>query len=195
MNPEARSTAASRALGRRLRELRVERGLSLADVAKASAISVSFLSLVETGKSDISFGRLMRLVAFYGVDLDELVDMPSASPVVVRAGQEGHVVSRGEGIDLGLLAHQPHGPLMTLVAVYERGGATADPIEGDGRPVFLYVVDGALELVVEGEEPIVLRTGDSAYVASEHRRSYRNTHLGPTRVLVVAAGPPVAMLG
>lgn len=191
MNPDTHSAAAARALGRRLRELRVERGLSLADVAKATGISVSFLSLVETGKSDISFGRLFRLVTFYGIDLDELVDAPPASPVLVRAGEEGHVVSPGEGIDVGLLAHEPHGPLMTAIAVYEPGGATAEPIDREG-PIFVYVVEGIFELSVDGEEPMALKAGDSAYLGTRHSTSYRNLDSRPTRVLFVSAPRPLA---
>jgi transcriptional regulator with XRE-family HTH domain len=189
VNPESQSAAASRALGRRLRECRIQRALSLADVANATGISVSFLSLVETGKSDISFGRLMRLVVFYGIDFDELVDTPAATPVVVRAGEEGHLVSQGEGIDVGLLAHEPHGPLMTLLAVYEPGGATSDRIEGEAQPTFVYVVEGALELSFAADAPLTLAAGDSAYLAAASPSGYRNINDGPTRVVFVTVAP------
>lgn len=56
-------------LGTKLRALRTDRGLSIAEVADATGISASFLSLVENGRSDIAIGRLMRLIDFYGVGL------------------------------------------------------------------------------------------------------------------------------
>jgi len=45
-------------LGTRLRALRTERGLSLSQLESATSISSSFLSLVESGKSDITISRL-----------------------------------------------------------------------------------------------------------------------------------------
>src|SRR3954471_20515085 len=62
-----------RALGLRLRQLRLARSLSLAEVAQATNISASFLSLVENGRSDVSIGRLTRLVQFYGVSLSDVI--------------------------------------------------------------------------------------------------------------------------
>src|SRR4051812_28348017 len=64
--PPALVGAGAAPLGAALRGLRRARRLSLQDVAEATAISASFLSLVETGKSDITIGRLVRLVEFYG---------------------------------------------------------------------------------------------------------------------------------
>ena len=73
-------------VGARLRRLRNERGLSLADVARATGLSASSLSLAETGKSDIAFGRLKRLIDFYGIRFSDLVpEPPPADPTVVRA--------------------------------------------------------------------------------------------------------------
>src|SRR5688572_18730681 len=56
-----------------LRALRLSKGLSLKEVALATEISTSFLSLVENGKSDITIGRLVRLVNLYGVTLTDLI--------------------------------------------------------------------------------------------------------------------------
>lgn len=69
-----------------MRALRRTRGLSLADVGEATRISPSFLSLVEKGKSDITIGRLVRLVEFYGISINDLLPGSSETtfPEVVR---------------------------------------------------------------------------------------------------------------
>ena len=54
-------------LGSALRAARRRKSLSLSDVAAATGISPSFLSLVENGKSDITIGRLVRLVTFFAI--------------------------------------------------------------------------------------------------------------------------------
>jgi transcriptional regulator with XRE-family HTH domain len=96
----ARSYAATVAagpnsLGARLRALRTGRGHSLAEVAEATGLSASFLSLVENGRSDITISRLVRVVDFYRVRITDLLDAaPSADSMVVRRNEHRHLYSR-----------------------------------------------------------------------------------------------------
>ncbi|HWQ23921.1 MAG TPA: XRE family transcriptional regulator [Gaiellaceae bacterium] len=184
MGGEKLEQAAAGDVGRRLREFRTERGLSLAEVAKATGISTSFLSLVETGQSDITFGRLSRLINFYGLEFGDLALASRRNPVVLRAGEETHAVSLGEGIDVFFLACKPHAPITPVIAIYEPGGETSEPIQVAGDE-FVYVLEGTLELTIQGERPIVLRAGDSAYVSSKSARAhtYRNAARRRTRAL------------
>ena len=61
------------ALGRRLKALRTSRGLSLKELGAETGVSASFLSMVESGRNDLSVGRLMVLADFYGVGLDDVL--------------------------------------------------------------------------------------------------------------------------
>ena len=56
-----------------MRAARLARGFSLGQVAAATDISRSFLSLVENGKSDITIGRLTRLIDHYGISVADLI--------------------------------------------------------------------------------------------------------------------------
>ena len=52
-------------LGQKLRRLRKKaRRIKLQELAKGTGLSASFLSTVETGKSDITLARLQRIVQF-----------------------------------------------------------------------------------------------------------------------------------
>src|SRR5215207_2067423 len=92
-------------LGRKLRELRTARGLRLSDLASASGLSVSFLSQVEQGQSDIAVGRLMRTAHALEVRLTDLVELPQtpARPLV-RAGERAILPAPTEGLTIELLA-------------------------------------------------------------------------------------------
>ena len=73
------------ALGRRLKALRVSRGLSLKEVGAETGVSSSFISMVETGRNDLSVGRLVMLADFYGVGLDQILPgRGSDQPVALR---------------------------------------------------------------------------------------------------------------
>jgi transcriptional regulator with XRE-family HTH domain len=72
------------ALGRRLKALRVNRGLSLKEVGAETGVSSSFLSMIETGRNDLSVGRLMVLADFYGVGLDDILRDRPGQPFALR---------------------------------------------------------------------------------------------------------------
>ncbi|MCC2593359.1 helix-turn-helix domain-containing protein [Tessaracoccus sp. OS52] len=69
-------------LGRRLRHLRKERGLTLAQVAASSGMAASQLSLLENGKRDAKLSSLQALAQLYGASLDDLT-----APVPTRRAQ------------------------------------------------------------------------------------------------------------
>lgn len=55
-------------LNEKLKEIRILRGLTQKDVAKALNISVSTLSEYENGKYDPSLSRLFSLLDFYNIE-------------------------------------------------------------------------------------------------------------------------------
>lgn len=59
-------------LGRRLRHLRKQQGLTLAEAGAVAGISASHLSMVENGKREPKVTVLQALAAQFGVTLDEL---------------------------------------------------------------------------------------------------------------------------
>jgi transcriptional regulator with XRE-family HTH domain len=69
---------------RRLRELRLQRGLTLEDVAHEARIDVSTLSRLESGKRRLALDHLPKLAAALSVSTDELVREPAAEDPRVR---------------------------------------------------------------------------------------------------------------
>src|ERR1700744_5976887 len=111
-------------LGSRLRALRTERGLSLSQLEAATEISSSFLSLVESGKSDITISRLLRLADFFDVDLGELVEgsrVDRSLLEVIRENDGSAVSSRAEGVTVRFLGHS-RWQLSPRIGEYAPGG-------------------------------------------------------------------------
>ncbi len=57
-------------IGRRLRELRIERGLQQADVARRLAVSAAYMNLLEKGKRAVQLPFLWKALELYGVELE-----------------------------------------------------------------------------------------------------------------------------
>jgi transcriptional regulator with XRE-family HTH domain len=178
--------------GERLRALRTARGVSLAQLEAATGISASFLSLVEQGRSDISIGRLMRLVNYYEVDLSELVaDIPAERHVevqVLRSGERAVFHSPQEGIDMFVFGRGPSWALSPVLCVHEPNGSTTIDHTA-GVESFVYVIEGTFRFDFGGAEPVVLEAGDGAVYRNPGRYTVTNTAAGRGQIL--ALGAPV----
>ncbi len=108
-------------VGAALRQVRTARMLSLQDVAKGTGISASFLSMVEKDRSDITIGRLVKLIDFYGISLTDLLPLSAATeyPEVVEPGARKPLHSPAEGISISLLAVDTQRQLMPLEVEFE----------------------------------------------------------------------------
>jgi transcriptional regulator with XRE-family HTH domain len=160
-------------LGTRLRALRRERGLKLADVSGGTGISSSFLSLVESGKNDVTISRLAKLCNFYGISVGAVLPGDSAGDSrVLRRGEQRHFFSPSEGVDLSMLGPSS-GTLMAPYALeLDPGGQLSEPVRCE-REVVLVVTAGTLEVTLD-DEPILLEDGDSVYVMPGRLLDYRN---------------------
>jgi transcriptional regulator with XRE-family HTH domain len=176
-------------VGPRLRAVREARGLSLADVATATGVSRSFLSMVENGESDIAFGRLHRLVNYYGIRFSDLVPPPAEDvPGLVRAGSERRLHSREEGIELHLLAPDTEREIMPLLSILAPGAATTE-WEGHDGEEFIHVIEGSVEVSLKGRAPVTLEKGDSLHSHGREGQAIRNPTGREARLFVVIWPP------
>lgn len=179
-------------LGATLRGIRTSRRLSLAEVAEATRISPSFLSLVELGKSDITIGRLTRLAEFYKISFAELLGGDEVSDAeVVRTHEQRLIHSPAEGIDIYLLTADTRRTMMPMLLVFEPSAELAEYGRHEGEE-FVHVLEGSLVLEIEGAEPRLIETGDSAYYSAERPHLFRNANSKkPLRVICVDSPPPI----
>jgi transcriptional regulator with XRE-family HTH domain len=178
------------ALGAALRVARKSRGLSLAQVAQATGISRSLLSLIETGRSDITIGRLNRLAQLYEIRLADLVPEPRhPDPIVVRADDRRGLHYTAEGIDVEILV--PEGPhaLQALLATFEPRAAMADFVAQPYEQV-VHVIEGHVRTEFADGRELELHTGDSAtFVSGENGHRHANLSDQIARMVIVFPRP------
>jgi transcriptional regulator with XRE-family HTH domain len=179
-------------LGASLRSIRKSRGLSLAQVAAATGISRSLLSLIETGRSDITVGRLTRLALLYDIRVADLVPEPRhADPIVVRADDRQRIHYAAEGIDVEVLV--PDGPhtMQALLATFSPLARMQDYIPQPSEQ-FTHVVEGRIRTEFADGREIELGAGDSAtYVSGDGGHRHMNLIDGVTRLVIVIRRAPV----
>ena len=118
---EETSNAVVAAIGNRLRSLRQEREMTLQELADASDLSPSMLSLVERGRAAPSIQSLIVIANALNVTMSDLIvtDPPDEERIVIRAGDQPFVKTaqnvirrvlredRSRGISLAINEYEP----------------------------------------------------------------------------------------
>ncbi|MBV9941207.1 MAG: helix-turn-helix domain-containing protein [Solirubrobacterales bacterium] len=179
-------------LAARLRQLRAEHGLSLSQLARATGISSSFLSLIEQAQSDITIGRLVRLAEFYDVELGDLVNGPPTTPSdhvrILRTAPDHMLRSPTEGVDVYDLTCGARWALVPALSTFRPGGSIEINDEHEHERM-IYILEGTFELGFPGEGPTRLRSGEGAAFHSAGRYRITNVGKGQGRVLGVRVHP------
>ena len=174
------------ALGAALRQARKARGLSLAQVAEATGISRSLLSLIETGQSDITLGRLNRLARLYEIRLADLVpETRHPDPIVVRADDRRGIQYTSEGITIEILVPQGQTTMQALLATFSPQAGMEDYIVQTSEQ-FVHVIEGHIRTQFGDGRELELRTGDSAtFVSGEQGHRHANVCDAVARMVIV----------
>lgn len=145
-----------RDVGPRLREVRQQAELTLADVASDTGISVSTLSRLESGRRRPSLEHLLHLARVYRVPLDDLVG--AATPHDPRVK---HRPTKRYGMTVFPLTRRPGG-LQAYKMVIDAGTGHQEPVlQTHEGYEWLYVLNGRLRLVL-GAGDLVLLPGEAA---------------------------------
>ncbi|WP_354641374.1 helix-turn-helix domain-containing protein [Kitasatospora camelliae] len=149
-------------LAARLAELRAERGWSLEELARLSGVSRSTLSRLERAEISPTAAQLGRLCTAYGRTMSRLLaEVEAEPPQLVRAAGQTVWTDPASGF-VRRSVSPPHAGLRAelIEGTIPVGGA----IDYDAPPVpgleqHLWVLDGSLEITVQGE-PHLLHSGD-----------------------------------
>ncbi|WP_413099839.1 helix-turn-helix domain-containing protein [Streptomyces sp. Inha503] len=144
------------AVGPRLRVLRRDRGITLADLATRTGVSESTLSRLESGQRRPTLELLLPLARIYDVPLDDLVGAPRTGDPRIHLKP-----IRRFGMTFVPLSRRPggvHAFKMIIPAGPEPLEPTPQTHEGFE---WLYVLSGRLRLVI-GERDLTLPPGEAA---------------------------------
>src|SRR5579884_982574 len=168
-------------IGKQLRRLRLQRGLSLAQVAEAAGISVGFLSALERSQMSASVGTLRKLAHYYKANILDFFDAAGTGNRIVSPGKR-KILEASPGVRMELLAWgntvmEPH--LFRIAAKAGSGESYSHAGEE-----FLYILRGELQISVE-ENEYRLEPGDSFYFESSSPHHWSNPGKTETWVLWV----------
>lgn len=177
-------------VGRRLRALRMERGLSLAELSAKAGLSIGALSQIERGLTSLRVRILWPIASALDVSPQALLGAEDGEShndlYCVRADKRRNLPVRSEGIRKELLS-PPGATLTGMLVTVEPGGGT-ETYAHTGHE-FGVVTAGEVELVVDAAA-YHLKTGDSFAFRSSLTHSFRNPGQVPCTILWVNSQKP-----
>ncbi|EUB99858.1 transcriptional regulator, XRE family [Rhizobium sp. CF080] len=174
--PSGGSGGTHPALGARIRDLRLGRNLTLADLAASTGISIGTLSQMErdlvspTVRTLFTLSNALDVSPAWLIDPDH--DRERDEPYIVRADQRQPFIHT-EGMRKDLIAPPATGRLKAFYLIIEPGGGSGSvPYVHTGEEIGL-VISGVLELRIE-DGVFVLREGDCFSFPSDKPHSFSN---------------------
>ena len=164
-------------VGPRLRRLRTQRGVTLAQLAEATGISKSTLSRLEAGQRRPSLELLLPIAQAHRVPLDELVGAPETGDPRIRLNPR-----RLNGRTVLPLTRQP-GALQAWKVIIPPTQTEPDLRVHEGYE-WLYVLSGRLRLVL-GDHDVVLGPGEAAEFDTRLPHWFGNTGGQPVEILSI----------
>ena len=171
-------------VGRRLREVRMGKGLSIRSLAEQSRLNVNTLSLIENGHTSPSVSTLQVLAQTLQIPITIFFETNDEDKVIhQRAGQRASAIFA-------------HGWMENLGSGSTRFGAepliiTLDPDADSGKtPIvhtgseFVYCLEGNITYHVDNQA-YALQPGDSLLFEAHLPHRWRNEDGTPSRMLLV----------
>ena len=182
-----RSSIPTGSFGARLRELRLQRGWTLQELAGQSGLSKTFLSRLESGGRQASIAAVLTLSRIFDVSLALLFESQLATEpcVIVRGAEAGGTWLKRSSLCSAFQRRDAFSICSPCVCASRFRAAAMEHYHHDGEE-WIYVLSGALTLSLAGKT-YDLECGDAAHFDSRlpHRLIARGAR--DAEVLLVAS--------
>lgn len=165
----------SASIGAKVRHERAERGWSLDRAAVRLGVSRRLLAQIESGAANPSLSTLLSIANGFGIDLTQLIaGVFEGVDVVVQADNASADVlwATEAGSQARLLVGM--GPLEMWSWRLAPGESRRSAAHAPGSLEALVVMEGAVEIEVEGSPATTVSGGQSAVFAAHRPHEYRN---------------------
>ncbi|SEH19986.1 transcriptional regulator, XRE family with cupin sensor [Sphingopyxis sp. YR583] len=180
-----------------LRELRNEKGWTLAEVSERTRIPVSTLSKIETGKMSLNYEKLLKLSQGLGIDITQLFAAATSVPAATHtATGRRSITPFGEGPSIKTATYNytyPSADLLNktlnpmIIDIKVRSIEDFGDLMRHSGEEYVLVLEGECDFHTDMYAPSRLKTGDSAYFDASMGHGYVAVGDGPCRILSVCS--------
>lgn len=181
--------AENESLGASIRARRLELGMGVRDLARATGLSATFVSKLEHGRANPTLDTLRAIANALGAPLFRLLAGPDERDPVVRRRQRRRTVVTPGHVSIELMVPDLHHKmvLFQVHATAADGNLVGPPLMVPTEECIL-VVQGSIAVTVSGQAHH-LQAGDSIYVEGRSLEAIRVTSEGEAS-FISAMTPP-----
>jgi transcriptional regulator with XRE-family HTH domain/predicted Fe-Mo cluster-binding NifX family protein len=182
-NPD--SISADLLVGKKLKDLRTEKGYSLRVLAERSGLNINTLSLIENGKSSPSVSTLQQLSQALDVRIAAFFESePVEREIVFTPANERPTQTFGSTKMQNLAKDLINNAVQPFVVTLQPGMGSGDHAIVHTGFEFIYCLSGSIRYQVAQEE-YVLNVGDSLVFEAHKPHCWENTGDVPTQILLI----------
>lgn len=173
-------------IGSRIKQLRNKNGLTLEELASRTELTKGYLSQVERDLMMPSLLTLADIVAALGLTMAKFFQEEKAEPIVFTADDYFSDQQAGQTIHW-IVPNAQNNEMEPLILelASQQCSFIVSPFEGEELG---YVIAGRIVLV-NGEEEITLKKGETFYLKGQQEHYLRNDHQQVAKVLWVMTPP------
>lgn len=165
----------ARRIGRRLRDERTARKLSLDDLSRASGVSRAALSQIETQKSSPSIAVMWKIAVGLGIPFAELLGDDVTEGAVLRRADAQVLRSPNGRFETRPVTPAGATPWVEVYEIRLAGRSVQNSdAHAPGTREVVVVLSGAMRITV-GQSSWDLEPGDSVAFRADQAHSYENT--------------------
>ena len=178
-------------VGRRIRQMRTDRGLSLTELARRCSISKSLLSQVELGTSNASVPVLRTIARQHDVPFFSLFVESDPGVAVIRKNERRKFRIPGSPIERELITPDLASELVVVIARMDPGDLAFRNAPSSHRGVeCIFIMSGTMEAELNGRKTL-LNEGDSFYFDSLIPHTLANNSGEPLEYMAIISGSGV----
>jgi len=180
-------------IGEKIKLIRLNRGVTLQEVSKETGLSVSFLSLFENNKTDVSFSNMQKILQCFNLTIGDILNNNNSDGRLVSLSDAKSIGPDAEGVEILELVKDAKKKKIWPGYFVMEPGSSIGPMQHKGEE-FSHVIQGTIEVILndqksEKKEVYLLQKGDTIYYPSMYLHTYVNKSKKQS-IFLAAVTPP-----
>jgi len=175
-------------IGQKIKEKRLEQGLSLRDLGELTGLTASFLSQIENGQTEPSISSLQKIATALKVAMFTFLNSGGQTEQVVRREERKVLSFPAPHLTYELLTSDLNRQMAGFLIRLKAGESHHAQQLYKATEEMMYVLEGQLEIVI-GNNPYRLQPGDSIYYEGAQLVSFTSAGESDLAVLCMLTPP------
>lgn len=178
-------------VGRKIRELREERGVTLRQLSEKADVSPSTIQKIEKNLISPSLGTVLRIARGLGISIESLLDSRPESRDVVHLPKEKRTTITVPDLRItlqSLAEGLPDQPFSAVILTIPRGAKMKEREFQHHGEELMFCLKGSVEFTIRDERYLLI-AGDSLRFKSHLRHFWRHVGEEEAQLLMICAPP------